>query len=218
MSDSIRFDLEGRSRFSTSRSPRFRTVHNAARTNLSFVAQEPEYDVIYVGRLVPEKGVHVLIQAAALSGLKWRIAVVGGKFFVPGGDEDAYVQDLYKQADANNLSVEFTGPVSPSRVVEYLSKSRVSVIPSVWEEPAGLTLLESMASPAAVVASNVGGLPEASKAGGVIFVPPSDPQALRTVVDDLLADESKRRSVASKGCQEVNNRSWKHVYEELTSV
>ncbi|BCW76826.1 hypothetical protein NicSoilB11_31510 [Arthrobacter sp. NicSoilB11] len=137
---------------------------------------------------------------------------------MPGAEEDPYVQQLHSRPAAENLDIEFTGPVPPAAVVEFLSRARVAVVPSVWEEPAGLTLLEAMASPAAVVASRVGGMPEMSKAGGVIFVPPSDPQSLRGAVDDLLADEMKRKLVASKGRDETAGRSWEDVYADLTAT
>lgn len=217
VSDSTRLDLERRSQFSESGAPKFRTIHNALRTERSFPNSVPKYDVVYVGRLVKEKGVHILAEAAALPGPRWRVAVVGGKYFSPGAEEDPYVLGLHRYAEEHGLDINFSGPVPPSAVLDYLSRARVAVVTSIWEEPGGLTLLESMASPAAVVSSRVGGLPEMSSAGGVIFVNPGDPRALRQAVDELLENETMRLLVAEKGCEEVADRTWDKVYRRLTT-
>lgn len=215
VSDFIQKDLKKRS-FSESKSgPRFRTVLNACRTNRDFPDAQPKYDVVYVGRIVEEKGVHIAAAAAALPGPRWAMAVVGGKYFVPGHESDGYVQGLLRQSSESDLRIEFTGPVAPPDVLRYLGAARVVVVPSVWDEPAGLALLEAMASPAAVVASHVGGMPELSRAGGVVYVPPGDPQALRDAVDSLLGDEQQRLSVAKLGQQEVQGWTWADAYERL---
>lgn len=215
VSDFIREDLLSRSGSITTKSLRFRTILNAKRSDLEFHDAPLKYDVVYVGRLVREKGVHVVTSGASLPGRRWSMAIVGGKYFLPGHEADPYVQSLRAQATQKSLDIEFTGPVSPPDVLAYLGSARVVVVPSIWDEPGALALLEAMASPAAVVASRVGGLPEMSRQGGVAFVDPDSPAQLRNAVDFLLSDEPERMRVASAGQREVAKWTWDDVYERL---
>lgn len=215
VSDFIRHDLESRSGATVAKPLKFRTLLNAKRSDLEFRDTPLKYDVVYIGRLVREKGVHILTSGAALPGRQWSVAIVGGKYFLPGHESDPYVQSLRDHATQTGIDVEFTGPVSPPDVLGYLGSARVVVVPSIWDEPGALALLEAMASPAAVVASRVGGLPEMSRNGGVEFIDSDSPAQLRQAVDSLLSDDATRMRVATAGQQEVAAWTWDDVYEGL---
>ena len=217
VSDFTRIELSDRGRFSVPSRARFRTLRNACRTGLYFEALPTQYDVLFVGRVIPEKGVHILMAAASLPGTPWKIAVVGGKYFTPQAFPDPYEMAMRKMARDANLQITFTGPVSPATVTGYLSRSKIAVIPSTWDEPCGLALLEAMSSPAAAVASRVGGMAELSAGQGVVYVDPGDAAQLRREVDMLLEDEVRRREVAQIGRDETKEWTWSAVYEGLTS-
>jgi glycosyltransferase involved in cell wall biosynthesis len=194
---------------------RVSVIPNALRTDAVFPAVAPLYDVVYVGRLVPEKGVDQLLLAASRDGNQWKIAVVGGKYFNVQPALDPYEERLREIVRSRALDVEFTGPVEPSRVLEFFSKARVAVIPSVWPEPAGLALLEAMASPAAAVATRVGGMPELAPLGSVTWVPPSAPGAIREAVDGLLGDERRRVAQVQRANAAAAGWTWEMAYRLL---
>jgi glycosyltransferase involved in cell wall biosynthesis len=111
------------------------------------------YVVLYMGRLIPEKGLEVLLDAWTRLGLPpdaARLLIVG----VPA-EPDEYVQKL--QADAP-AGCEW---IAMRRDVEgVLQAADVLVLPSMWDEPFGRVILEAMATGRPAVASAVGGIPE----------------------------------------------------------
>lgn len=103
----------------------------------------------FLGRLVPEKGIDLLIDAckAIQQRPNWRL-LVGGKH--PSDDQHYKIM-------AQGLPVSFLGFVDPA---EFLSKVDVLIVPSLWAEPFGLTVIEAIASGVNVIGSDAGAIPE----------------------------------------------------------
>lgn len=139
-------------------------------------------DLIYVGRLVSDKGVDLILQALALLREHNKfpsLSVVGG------GDEEAA---LKRQTTALRLEnqVKFVGPLSGKKIAALLQQHRLLVVPSRWAEPFGIVALEGIACGCKVVASNQGGLPEAVGPCGVTF-PNGNVNALAECIEAELA-------------------------------
>jgi glycosyltransferase involved in cell wall biosynthesis len=116
-------------------------------------ASRSEQIVLYVGRMVTEKGVQVLLNAAPsilASHPGTRFLLVGTGYFL---------EDLKRQAAAMNInhSVSFLGYVSDHDLRRLYKIANVVVIPSLYE-PFGIVALEGMAAKAPVVTSDAGGL------------------------------------------------------------
>lgn len=146
-----------------------------------------ERELVFVGRLVSDKGVDRLIDAIALlarRGRHVRLTVVGD------GPEGAA---LRRQARALNVAdcVDFVGRRVGPELVATLNAHRVLVVPSVWQEPFGVVVLEALACGCVPLVTRSGGLPDAVGACGVVL-PHSDPPALATTlangIDALLGD------------------------------
>ena len=116
-------------------------------------ASEHQKIVLYVGRMVREKGVHVLLQAAQ----SILAAVPGTQFLMVG--TGYYLDDM--KALANNLgishNVHFLGYVSDHDLLRLYKAADVVVIPSLYE-PFGIVALEGMAAQVPVVTTDAGGL------------------------------------------------------------
>ncbi len=146
-----------------------------------------ERELVFVGRLVSDKGVDLLIDALALlarRGRHVRLTVVGD------GPEDAA---LRRQAQALNVAdrIDFVGRRVGPELVATLNVHQVLVVPSVWEEPFGVVVLEALACGCVPLVTRRGGLPDAVGACGVVL-PHSDRPALSTTlangIDALLGD------------------------------
>ena len=171
--------------------------------------------VIFVGRVSPEKGVHVLLDAMARVVKQLpeaRLEVIGAfgnvpaeyvlsvsddpivkdlaRFYGPDGSS-LYEASLRDQIQAHRLHdrVQFVGNVPNAQLHERLRSADLLVFPSVWEEPFGIPPVEAMAMGIPVIATRSGGMTETvlhQKTG--LLVGRNDPADLASAVLRLLKD------------------------------
>jgi glycosyltransferase involved in cell wall biosynthesis len=154
-------------------------------------APERRGDLLFVGRLVSDKGVSVLVDAVrrlVASGTNPSLTIVGA-----GPEEPA----LRAQAAALGIGprVRFAGALSGEALVEEYNRHRYVVVPSVWEEPFGIVALEAIACGCIPVVSDGGGLPEAAGNCGVVFRR-GDSTSLADVLAGLESDGARREALA----------------------
>jgi glycosyltransferase involved in cell wall biosynthesis len=139
----------------------------------------------YVGRFVPEKGIPTLLHAAGLlrrEGHEFDVRLVGD------GPERAKLEAIIRQEQLANC-VRFTGFLTGKALADMLSDVNIVVVPSVWEETAGLAAIEQMMRGRLVIASDVGGLGEIVGDAGLKFTP-GDAHALADCMRIVLQERS----------------------------
>jgi len=122
-------------------------------------------ELVFLGRLVRDKGVDLLFQALARlreRGLRPRLTVIGR------GPEEPSLRRLSKELGLE-AQIEFAGQQTGSDVVALLNRHRVIVVPSRWQEPFGLVALEGIACGCVALVANCGGLPNAIGDAGATF-------------------------------------------------
>jgi glycogen(starch) synthase len=150
-------------------------------------------DLIFVGRLVSEKGIDVLLHALVLlrsRGLSSRLTVVGS------GPELAALQAMAERLGLKE-QVTFAGAKGGAELMHLLQEHKILVIPSRYDEPFGVVAVEGIACGCVVVGSNGGGLPEAIGPCGVTF-PNGDAETLAQVLEKLLRSPEERKRLAAK--------------------
>jgi len=124
-----------------------------------------ERDLVFLGRLVSDKGVDILIEAVAelsRNGLAARLTIIG-----KGPDEEG-LRKLAAECGVGDL-VRFAGPKSGEELARELNAHEVLVVPSRWEEPFGIVALEGIGCGCVVVGSDGGGLKAAMGPCGMAF-------------------------------------------------
>ena len=116
-------------------------------------ASNPNGDILFLGRLSPEKGVHILLQA-------WNLLHSGDrKLIIAGtGPEESKLRALATALALKN--VEFTGFIKSEDQKRFWSRSAFFVAPSIWDEPFGMVILEAWANARAVIGFKKGSFPE----------------------------------------------------------
>jgi glycogen synthase len=151
-------------------------------------------DIIFVGRLIREKGADVLIEAIAIlnrAGKPVSATIVGD------GPERERLRQLSRTRGIASR-VCLAGQITGEPLARLLNEHRILAVPSVYQEPFGLVALEGVACGCAVVASDVGGLPEAVGECGLLF-PNGDAASLaerlaQVIESDSLAQSFRRNS------------------------
>ena len=132
----------------------------------NFVAVDPNEPgrgsgqvITYVGRLVPEKGVATLIQAAARARVPLRV--------VGTGSEEA---SLRETAANSGGDISFAGHLSGAELHDAIAHSRAVVVPSEWYENAPISVMEASALGRPVIGARIGGIPELIREGETGFL------------------------------------------------
>jgi glycosyltransferase involved in cell wall biosynthesis len=151
-----------------------------------------DLDIVFVGRLVSEKGVPDLIDALGQlgqAGFRPRLSIVGD------GPERATILARVEALDLGS-QVTFTGIKCGSQLARFVARHRVMAVPSRCAEGFGLVALEGIACGCVVVGTSLGGLPEAIGPCGVT-VPNADTCAMARALRSLLEDNSLRAGYRS---------------------
>lgn len=154
-------------------------------------------DLVFMGRLIAEKGCDVLLQALGelrLRGLRPTLTVIGD------GPERRALERLTVNLGLQE-QVKFLGILREGRG-EVLAQHRVMAVPSVWQEPFGVVALEGIASGCAIVASSLGGLPDAVGPCGVYFQN-GDVDGLAVALERVLTDDSFRLKLIGHGVEHL---------------
>ncbi|HTG44492.1 MAG TPA: glycosyltransferase family 4 protein [Verrucomicrobiae bacterium] len=150
-------------------------------------------DLIFVGRLVSDKGADLLLDALVAvrrSGLKPNLTVVGD------GPERIALQN---KARALGLAAQITflGTKTGEELAGVLNEHALLVVPSRWPEPFGVVALEGIACGCAVLGTSGGGLPEAIGPCGKTVLN-GDSEALAEGIIDILRNQNSRQSYLRK--------------------
>ncbi|MCS7179007.1 MAG: glycosyltransferase [Anaerolineae bacterium] len=157
------------------------------------------FTIGYLGRLVPEKGLWVLLDALSSLQGDWQCLLVGEGPLREKGLQQAQRRSIRERV--------FWIPTVPHTAVpEYLNTIDVVVLPSLtterWKEQFGHILIEAMACGVPVIGSDSGAIPEVIGDAGLI-VPEGNPLALAQAIDFLRSSELQRATLGRKGRERV---------------
>jgi alpha-maltose-1-phosphate synthase len=154
--------------------------------------------VVFVGRVTRQKGLPVLLRAAADIDPAAQLVICAGQADTP--ELESEVNDLARELRAGRAGVVWlSGMLAKREVIQLLSHATVFACPSLYE-PLGIVNLEAMACGTAVVGSKVGGIPEVVADGQTgLLVPPGDPAALAQAVNELVTDERQAAEMGRRG-------------------
>ena len=167
--------------------------------------------ILFLGRLVPEKGIHYLIDAYKALKTDKKLVIVGGT-----SDTDAYVQQLYAMA-GGDPNIIFTGFQQGEVQAELYSNAYLYVLPSDLEGMP-LTLLEAMNYGRCCVTSDIGECVDVTKDSGLSF-PKGNVQALRDVLQELCDHPEKVEQYGQKARQLVSSKyTWEDIAQKTQAL
>ncbi len=159
------------------------TLHQIGKASNSIIARLKNSDKItfgYIGSIVPHKGVHKILQATE---------------YLPKGSTtisffgDAYLryQRHLEKIDVKSM-IQWHPPFKQEEINNIFASFDVLIIPSIWEEGAGLVAIEAIKAGIPVIAADIGGLPDFIKHGKNGFLyPPNDEKRLAELMLNLIS-------------------------------
>ena len=202
--------------------------------------------ILSVGRLSPEKGVHVLIEAfSKIAGAvpDVDLVIVGsptptafefivllakdpkvlalGSYYRGKLKRSNYIGQLHESVPEELRNrVKFEGEMTQREIAERYHAAAVFAFPSVWDEPFGIPVIEAMASGVPVVATRSGAVPEIidqEKSG--LLVEPGNSQELAECMLNVLNNSKLSQSLSSAGRGAVQQRfQWDEIAKQLQEI
>jgi alpha-maltose-1-phosphate synthase len=174
--------------------------------------------VAFVGRVTRQKGLQVLLRAAARLAPEAQLVLCAGQADTP--ELQAEVSSLVEHLRATRSGVIWlAGMLEKREVIQILSHATVFICPSLYE-PLGIVNLEAMACGTAVVASAVGGVPEVVADGVTgMLVPPDDEKALAEAINALIANPARAAEFGVRGrARAVSEFSWDSIAAQTADL
>jgi len=165
------------------------------------INRNPVKDIIYLGRIVERKGLHVLLRALYFVKQTYKDI----KVTIAGPADPLYLFKLKTLTNNYDISanVSFTGPIAEEKKCAILATHKVFVQPSL-KDYTPVTVLEAQAVGLPVVATKVGAIPEIVEHGKTgILVNPNNEKELADAITLLLANEDLRQSLSNNAKREV---------------
>lgn len=150
---------------------RFNNVNNESICTIKkkYNIRKNDIVLLYTGRLVKEKGVEELIRAFNLTtNSKLKLIIIGSVGYGKNS-KNAFTKKIY-ELSKDNHNIIFTGFVEFNNIQNYYKIADYGIVPSIWEEPFALTVVEHLASGHPVIITNSGAMPELVKKETSIIV------------------------------------------------
>ena len=146
-------------------------IPNSLDQNTNIEKINKSKQILYVGRIVQEKGVHIFANVVKNLSKKYK----DWKFIILGSTKLGYNKTSpFEKKIINNINLldinaQYLGYTPNAKVKKIMSESSILIIPSIWEEPFGITAIEGLSNKMAIISSEVGGLKEILDGKGILI-------------------------------------------------
>lgn len=174
--------------------------HYKLKNRPHYKLKDDDFVLVFSGRVIPAKGIRSLI--LAMNELKdypnIKLMIIGGSFYGNEARKTPFIEELIKLSWDVRQQIIFTGFKPYQEIPSLLSLADIAVLPSVWEEPLGLTCIEAMATGLPVITTNQGGIPETVTADSAVMLHVDEtlPQRIATAILDLYEHPEKRKTMS----------------------
>lgn len=179
--------------------------------------------LIYVGRIIPEKGVLELLKTLRLLPDNIKLLLVGSSSF---GDKTltAYEKQVGMLLKELKERVTFSGYIPNEYIGMYYQIGDISIVPSLFNDPAPLVIIESMAAGLPIITTGSGGIKEYCNSDCAIFVEKGDSFEIRLAhaIKELCTDKKRMKKMATCGRERAKSFTdtvqYKSFVELLSSI
>lgn len=183
--------------------------------------KQDEVVIVFTGRILPIKGVKELIQAFKKipNTLKVKLLIVGNAGFGQS-TKSKYDEELVCLSKEIQEKIVFTGFIHNNNLPKILAMSDIAVVPSIWEEPAGLVVIEAMAAGLPLIVTDSGGMSEytCDKCAMVVDRDGKLVEKLTEAMIKLATDEKLRIAMGKAGKEQAQQFNSLNYYKNFINL
>lgn len=171
--------------------------------------------LLFTGRLIPQKGVKELLLSIQNLSQKYKLLILGAAL----NDlkvETKYEKDI-KELINHNKNVIFTGFISYEEIWKFYKIADIAVLPSIWDDPAPLTIIEATIAGLPIITTDSGGIPEYVNTKCAIILDRNKDliNQLAINIDKLLGNNELRRKMGEESIKISQNRNVENYYKNF---
>lgn len=179
-------------------------------------------DVVFLfcGRFNEEKGIRELLKAFMHTENNCKLLIVGG-YYYGSGMISPFEKEMYEFTQENlKDKVKFTGQIEYKMIPIIYAMADVVVIPSVWDDPAPLTVIEALTSGKALITTDSGGIPEyADNSSSVVLKRDNNfIKNLAKTMNELANDDSRRTRMEEAALNKTKNWNIETFYDDFCHI
>ena len=158
-------------KYSKNENEKLIVLYNGITRNVASFPKKKK-EVLFVGRIVKEKGAHLYVDAVDFLASKfpdWKFIICGSPKLGHNDTKSIYASSVTQKFLDIGVNTLFTGYLKNDEILKKMANASIVVVPSLWDEPYGLVVSEAMSSGCAVISTNSGGIPEILKGNGILI-------------------------------------------------
>lgn len=182
--------------------------------------KENEKVLLFTGRITPEKGVKELVESLKnVKNKNYKLLILGSALNELKA-KTKYQEEIEKIVKTISNKVIFTGFIRYEEINKFYSIADVAVLPSIWNDPAPLTIIESLVSGLPIITTNSGGIPEYATNGSAIIIERNKNlvKELSKNIDLLLSDEKKLKEMSVSAKKVSKDLTLKNYYNNFINI
>lgn len=180
-----------------------------------------QFVLVFTGRISEQKGLLQLIRAISLLDSQYNIKLLIAGSAKSGEDcVDEYTKQVSNLIDASDKDILFTGYIPHNKLSNIYAVADVAVLPSMWEDPAPLTVFESMSMGLPIITTNSGGIPEyVNSSFAIICNKEMNIEAnLKNAIETLVNNKEKCKKMGEYAKKESKRYTTKIYYDNYTQI
>lgn len=182
--------------------------------------KENEKVLLFTGRITPEKGVKELVESLKnVKNKNYKLLILGSALNELKA-KTKYQEEIEKIVKTISNKVIFTGFIRYEEINKFYSIADIAVLPSIWNDPAPLTIIESLVSGLPIITTNSGGIPEYAANGSAIIIERNKNlvKELSKNIDLLLSDEKKLKEMSISAKKVSKDLTLKNYYNNFINI
>ena len=182
--------------------------------------KDNEKILLFTGRITPEKGVKELVESLKnVSNQNYKLLILGSALNELK-TKTKYQEEIENIVQTISSKVIFTGFIKYEEINKFYSIADIAVLPSIWDDPAPLTVIESLISGLPIITTNSGGIPEYATNGSAIIIERNKDLAenLSKNINLLLNDEAKLKEMSTSAKKVSKDLTLNNYYNNFIDI
>ena len=182
--------------------------------------KDNEKILLFTGRITPEKGVKELVESLKnVSNQNYKLLILGSALNELK-TKTKYQEEIENIVQTISSKVIFTGFIKYEEINKFYSIADIAVLPSIWDDPAPLTVIESLVSGLPIITTNSGGIPEYATNGSAIIIEKNKDlvENLSKNINLLLNDEAKLKEMSTSAKKVSKDLTLNNYYNNFIDI